>query len=170
MSKTLVLFAHTYFLLLTLTAVIVTVNLFLGQSFVFYLPFIIGGVGSLILYFIKAHTLKMRAKVLCHACCASIYIIGAFLLLVFYNIDFFASWSFHIWIIPVLIIAAGANKDFWFILLLLSGIFISLFVLDFGGLLGQVVTAIGMGSFWGFSFYFLLVFLHDILEENYEVV
>jgi len=72
-----------------------------------------------------------------------------------------------VWIIPVLIITAGLNKDFGFILLLLFGIFISLFVLNLDGLLGRSVTAIGMGSFWGFSFYFLLVFLTSLLEDKY---
>ena len=175
LSKTQALFAHTYFLLLALSAIVVTVNLSFGWSFVFYLPFIVGGAGSLLLYIVKisvtkksarTETAKIRAKTICHACCACVYIIGAFLLLVFYNVNFFASWSFHVWIIPVLIITAGLNKDFGFILLLLFGIFISLFVLNLDGLLGRSVTAIGMGSFWGFSFYFLLMFLTDIIENT----
>jgi len=176
LSKAQALFAHTYFLLLALTAVTVATNLFFGWSAVFYLPFIVGGAGSLLLYFIKisvlkksaqSESLKIQAKIICHACCASVYIIGAFLLLVFYNANFFAAWSFHVWIIPILIViaAAGSKKDIGAISLLLFGIFISLFVLDLDGLLGRSVTAIGMGSFWGFSFYYLLVFLNDILEN-----
>jgi len=175
LSKTQDLFANTYFLLLALTAVAIVINLFFGWSVVFYLPFIIGGAGSLLLYLAKVSALKKseqnvdlktQAKIVCHACCASVYIVGAFLLLVFYNADFFAAWSFHVWIIPVLIVTAKPKKEFAFMLLLLFGIFMSLFVLDLYGLLGRSVTAIGMGSFWGFSFYFLLVFLTDILEST----
>ena len=158
------LFSHTYFLLLALTVIVVMVNLLFGWSFVFYLPFIVGGVGSLVLYLAK------KAKNVCNAFCASVYIIGAFLLLVFYDVNFFASWSFHVWIIPVLILSAKAKKDFVFMLLFLIGIFISLFILDLDGLVGRAITSIGMGSFWGFSFYFLLMFLTDIIkkEDNHE--
>jgi hypothetical protein len=164
-----------YFLLLVLTAIAVAVNLFFGWSFVFFLPFIVGGAGSMLLYFSKVSRikepeqntdLKTQAKIVCHACCASVYIVGAFLLLVFYDTNFFAAWSFHVWIIPVLIVTAQSKKEFGFMLLLLFGIFMSLFVLDLDGLLGRSVSAIGMGSFWGFSFYFLLVFLTDIIEST----
>ena len=174
-SKAQILFAHTYFLLLALTAVVVVVNLFFNRAIVFYLPFVVGGAGSMLLYFIRISSLKksaqsesfkIQAKTISHAYCASVYIIGAFLLLVFYNVNFFAAWSFHVWIIPILIANAGSKKDIVFISMLLLGIFISLFVLDLDGLLGRSVTAIGMGSFWGFSFYFLLAFLNDILENT----
>ena len=176
LTKARILFAHTYFLLLALTAVVVGINLFFDWSVAFYLPFIIGGLGSLILYTfmitikkssaqdMKQH--KIQAKIICHAFCASVYIIGAFLLLVFYNTNFFAAWSFHVWIIPVLIVSAGFTRDFGLIVLLLCGVFAALFVLSFEGLLGRAITAIGMGSFWGFSFYFLLVFLNDIIENK----
>jgi len=169
LSKTQILISHTYFLLLVATAVVVAVNLFFGWSIVFYLPFIVGGAGSLILYIIQVSVFKKpatQAKIICHAGCASVYIIGAFLLLVFYNTNFYASWSFHVWIISVLIVISGSKKEFGVILLLLFGIFMALFVLNLDGLLGRSVTAIGMGSFWGFSFYFLLMFLTDIIENT----
>ena len=177
LTKAHVLFARSYFLILALTIVVTSANLFFGWSVVFYLPFFVGGAGSLLLYFIKTSALKKipqqdrehlrtQAKIICHASCASVYIIGAFLLLVFYNTNFFAAWSFHIWIIPVLIVTAGFTKEFGIILLLLSGIILALFVLSLDGLLGRAVTAMGMGSFWGFSFYFLLVFLNDIIENQ----
>ena len=169
-------FAQIYFLLLALTAVVVGTNLLFGWSIVFYLPFIVGGAGSLLLYLLKLSAikkhpaqdrkyLKTQAKIFCHALCASVYIVGAFLLLVFYNANFIAAWSFHVWIIPVLIVAVGLGREFFLMLLLLFGIFVALFVLNLEGLLGRTVTAIGMGSFWGFSFYFLLVFLNDIIEN-----
>jgi len=177
LTKARVLFAHTYFLLLALTAVVVGINLFFGWSAAFYLPFIIGGAGSLVLYIFMMSTHKnssaqdakqhrIKAKIICHAFCASAYIIGAFLLLVFYNTNFFAAWSFHVWIIPVLIVSAGFTREFGLMILLLCGVFAALFVLNLNGLLGRSVTAIGMGSFWGFSFYFLLVFLSDIIENR----
>ena len=175
LSRAQILFANTYYLLLALTVVAVSINLFFDWFFVFFLPFIIGGVGSLILFIIKtaaARTSKedpqalMKIKIICHACCASVYIIGAFLLLVFYNANFYAAWSFHIWIIPMLIVAGEIKKERRLMLLLLFGIFMALFVLDLGGLLGRTVFAMGMGSFWGFSFYFLLVFLNDITEHT----
>ncbi|MCL2170667.1 MAG: hypothetical protein FWB71_00825, partial [Defluviitaleaceae bacterium] len=121
---------------------------------------------------------KIRMKIVCHAFCGCVYIIGAFLLLVFYDAGLVAPWSFHVWIIPSLIAAIGVKKDFALMLLLLFGIFLSLFVLDFGGLLGRAVTAIGMGSFWGFAFYYLLSFLTRITdvyknkkhqEESHEI-
>jgi len=161
--------AHIYFLLLAATLVVVTINLFYGWSIIFYLPFIVGGVGSLLLYIVQVSVLKkpvIQARIICHAACASAYIIGAFLLLVFYNTNFYASWSFHVWIISVLIVVSGSKKDLGVVLLLIFGMFMSLFVLNLGGLLGRAVTAIGMGSFWGFSFYFLLVFLTDIIENT----
>jgi hypothetical protein len=160
---------HIYFLLLAATVVVVVVNLFFGWSIVFYLPFIVGGVGSFIFYIVQVSVLEKptkQAKIICHAGCASVYIIGAFLLLVFYDTNFYASWSFHVWIISVLVVVAGSKKDFVVISLLLFCMFLSLFVLDLSGLLGRAVTAIGMGSFWGFSFYFLLVFLADIIENS----
>ena len=177
LTRARVLFADTYFLLLALTAVVVGINLFFGWSGAFYLPFIIGGAGSLILYFLITSVyekssaqdmkqLRIQAKIICHAYCASVYIVGAFLLLVFYNANFFASWSFHVWIVPVLIVSAGFTREFGLILSLLCGIVVALFVLSLDGLLGRAVTAIGMGSFWGFSFYFLLVFLNDIIENK----
>ena len=174
LSKKQTLFANTYFLLLALTAVVVTINLFFRWSVVFYLPFIIGGAGSLLLYFVKTSFLKKsaqdaelknQAKIICHAFCGAVYIIGAFVLLVFYNVFFLAAWSFHVWVIPVLVVAAGSKKDFGYIAILLFGIFILLFVLDLDGLAGRTTTAIGMGSFWGFAFYYLLVFLTDIVER-----
>ena len=168
-------FARTYFLLLMLTGVVVGVNLFFGWPLVFYLPFITGGVGSLALYLVKKaslkksaqdNALKTQAKIICHAWCASVYIIGAFLLLVFTDSNFYASWSFHIWIVPVVIVASVSVKDVMVLFLLLLAIFVALFVLNIGGLPGQVVTAAGMGSFWGFAFYFLLVFLNNIIENT----
>ena len=171
-SKTQSIFANTYFLLLLLTVIVAVPNLLYGSSFALFLPFIVGGLGSLILYFAKtlkkppqSEHEKTQTKIICHAFCGCVYIIGAFLLLVFYNAGFIASWSFHVWIIPSLIVTATrSKKDFAFKATLLFGIFLSLFVLEFGGLLGRTVTAIGMGSFWGFSFYHLLSFLTYIME------
>jgi uncharacterized membrane protein len=165
------MFAGTYFLLLFLSAAVAMLNLLYGESLAFFLPFIIGGLGSLLLYFAKTlknpyqgeHE-KNQAKTICHAFCGCVYIIGAFLLLVFYDAGFVASWSFHVWIIPSLIVAFRSKKDFVFMALLLFGIFLSLFVLEFEGLLGRAVTAVGMGSFWGFAFYHLLSFLTRISD------
>jgi len=172
-TKTQSLFAGTYFLLLFLTGVVVIANLLFGESLPLFLPFIIGGLGSLLLYIVKtlkkpsqSESEKIHTKIICHAFCGSVYVIGAFLLLVFYNAGFIASWSFHVWIIPSLIVASRSKKDFAFMVLLLFGIFLSLFVLEFQGLLGRTVTAIGMGSFWGFAFYHLLSFLTYIIEVN----
>ena len=181
-TKARVLFANTYFLLIALSFIVVAINLFFEWSAAFYLPFIFGGAGSLFLYFLTISSykkkiphakqdieqFKIQTKIICHAWCASVYIIGAFLLMVFYDANFFAAWSFHIWIIPVLIVSAGLTREFGLTVLLLGGVFVALFILSLDGLVGWAVTAIGMGSFWGFSFYFLLVFLNDIIENKKE--
>ncbi|MCL1863248.1 MAG: hypothetical protein FWF78_06765 [Defluviitaleaceae bacterium] len=169
-SKQDILFAHTYFLTLALTAFIVVFNLFYGRSMVFYIPFAVGGGGSFVLYVllnhIKRHArdIKIKSKIICHACCSAIYIIGAFILLVFYNLDFVVAWSYHIWIVSILMVAALRFKHNAFIFALLVGIFLILFVLETIGLLGAAVWAMAIGGFWGFSFYFLLGFWSDIKE------
>lgn len=160
------LFAKTYFLTLALTVVIVAVNLAYGNFIpAFYLPFVIGGAGSFLLYIVKRHSNAYQVeqlKLICHSFCSVMYIVGAFVLLVFFNVGLLPAWSYHIWLIPTLIVAALNFKQHISLFVLVLFIFIALFVLDLDGLPGSAVSAIAMGSFWGLAFYFLMGFWNDI--------
>ncbi|MCL1883123.1 MAG: hypothetical protein FWF81_05135 [Defluviitaleaceae bacterium] len=159
-----IFFANTYFLTLALTFAVVVFSLFYVESVIFYVPFIVGGVGSLIFYAVlrKKDGLKIKSRIVCHALCSTVYIVGAFFMLVFYELDFLTSWSYHVWIVSVLIGAFIKFKHNVLIFALLFGIFIILFVLDIGGLFGAVMRAMAIGGFWGFAFYILLGFWSDI--------
>lgn len=168
-------FAYTYFFTLALTAFALVFNLLNGDSIIFYLPFVIGSGGSLLLYVLlnrvksdspKTTESKIQSRVICHAFCSAVYIIGAFILLVFYNLDFAFAWLYYMWIIPILMVAALRPKHNALIFVLSLAIFAILFVLNIDGLLGATVRAMAMGGFWGISFYFLLGFWSDIRKLN----
>ena len=156
-------FAKTYFLTLALTVVTVVINIaYSNFMLVFYIPFFIGGAGSFLFYLLKSRSYQLQnLKLICHYLCSSTYIIGAFVLLVFFNVGFLAAWSYHIWLLPILIIAALNFKQHFLLFVLVLFIFIALFVINLEGLPGNALRAIAMGSFWGISFYFLLGFYND---------
>ena len=183
-----ILFAQTYFVVLAVMGIVTLINLFINSSIVFYIPFIIGGGGSLLFYIIKNLTLnfsfigntisvskenesfkkscKIRTKIFCHTFCSAINIAGAFILLVFYSHSLFAIWTLHVWIIPILIIAAHSIKNNVLIFIFLLGVCTALFVLDGNSISARIMQAVAMGSFWGFSFYYLLAFLNDLLQMS----
>ena len=165
------LFAHTYFLTLFLTVAVVLFNIVYGSPLVFYLPFVTGSFGSLLLYIflISAHAhdselqnLKFRAKIVCHSFCCTAYIIGAFCMLVFYDFGFIISWSYHIWVVPVLMVATLQPKHNAPLFILFFSIGLALTVLELYGIFGAIIQSMAMGGFWGLSFYFLLGFWSDI--------
>lgn len=164
-----IVFANMYFFTLILTAVVVLIKLLGNAPAAHYLPFAIGGIGSLFIYVyliyignFNCKQLKIKSKILCHSLCSAVYIIGAFVLLVFSDVDFISAWLYHIWIIPILILSSMQIRRNGFVFVLIFGIFISLFVLDTYGVVSAAIRAAAMGSFWGFSFYFLLGFWSDM--------
>lgn len=161
------LYARTYFLILALTLVSIIYNLFYNWPLVFHAPFLIGGGGSLIYYLSRIYTgpgteeFKIKTKVICHAYCSAVYIAGAFILLVFYE----SHWLLHIWIVPV-VVSARRTREIVPILSLLFFIFMLMTVIEIEGLLGNVLKAVGFGTFWGFSFYFLLKSLNEMIGRH----
>ena len=165
--------AKTYFLILGLTLIVIVFNLIFGDGTIFfYLPFIIGGGGSLLYYLYKTYKdrgnrqLQRQTKILCHAFCSSVYIVGAFLLMVLYSPNFIASWSFHVWVVYAFISVCHSWKSISLILFLLLGAFMVFFAVEDEGLIIAAIRSIAIGGFWGFSFYSLLLYLERIIHRK----